>query len=158
MHPNAKLITRFYEGFARLDAEAMAACYHREVEFSDPVFPELKGPAAGDMWRLLVGRATDLAIRFDVKSADDARGAAHWEAGYTFTKTGRKVNNRIDAEFEFEDGLIRRHRDRFSLWRWTRMALGPPGVLFGWSSLIRDKVRKQAAEGLDAYRRKAGRV
>ncbi len=157
-HPNAMLVARFYEGFARRDAEAMAACYHRNVEFSDPVFPDLKGTAASDMWRMLAARATDLAIRFEVKSADDRRGFAHWDADYTFGKTGRKVYNRIDAEFEFEDGLISRHRDRFDLWRWSRMALGTPGLLLGWSPIVRNKVRRQAAEGLEAFRQKAGRT
>jgi ketosteroid isomerase-like protein len=158
MHPNAQVITRFYEAFAVRDAETMARCYHRDVEFSDPVFPNLKGDAAGDMWRMLAARATDLVVRFDVKSADDQRGEAHWDADYTFTKTGRKVGNRIDAQFEFEDGLIRRHSDRFDLWRWSRMALGAPGLLLGWSPLLRNKVRHQAAEGLAAFRRKAGRA
>ena len=158
MHPNAQVITRFYEGFARRDAEAMAACYHRDIEFSDPVFTDLKGNAAGDMWRMLCARAADLAVRFEVKSADDKRGAAHWDADYTFTKTGRKVNNRIDAEFEFQDGLISRHKDQFDFWRWSRMALGTPGVLLGWSPVIRNKVRAQAAEGLAAFRRNAGRA
>jgi ketosteroid isomerase-like protein len=158
MHPNAQLITRFYEAFGRRDAEAMAACYHPEVEFSDPVFPDLKGQAAGDMWRMLAARATDLVIRFDVNGADDTRGAAHWDADYTFGKTGRKVNNRIDAEFGFRDGLIRRHADHFDFWRWSRMALGAPGVLLGWSPLVRNAIRKQAAAGLDAFRRKAGRA
>lgn len=158
MHPNAQTISRFYEGFARRDAEAMAACYHKDVEFCDPVFPNLKGNEVGDMWRMLTSRATDLAVRFNVKEADDRRGAAHWDADYTFTKTGRKVNNRIDAEFEFRDGLISWHRDDFDFWRWSRMALGTPGVLLGWTPVIRNKVRKQAAEGLAAFRSKAGRA
>ncbi len=158
MHPNAQVITRFYEGFTRRDAEAMAACYHRDIEFSDPVFPGLRGDTASDMWRMLAARAADLAIRFDVKNADDRRGAAHWDADYTFTKTGRKVNNSIDAEFEFKDGLIRRHTDHFDFWRWSRMALGMPGVLLGWTPVIRNAVRKQAAEGLEAFRSKAGRA
>ena len=55
-------------------------------------------------------------------------------------------------------GLVRRHPDRFDLWRWSRMALGMPGVLLGWSPLIRNKVRKQAADGLAAFRSKAGRA
>ena len=38
-------------------------------------------------------------------------GRAHWEADYTFSSTGRKVHNVIDATFEFEGGLIRAHRD-----------------------------------------------
>jgi len=36
--PNAALIQRFYEAFQRSDAEAMAACYAPDVQFSDPVF------------------------------------------------------------------------------------------------------------------------
>ncbi len=75
MHPNEQLIQRFYEAFARRDAEAMAACYHRDVEFSDPVFPDLKGDEARDMWRMLASRAVDLEIRFKVLGAD-ARGLA----------------------------------------------------------------------------------
>lgn len=157
MHPNAQLIERFYAAFGRRDAEAMAACYHREIEFSDPVFPALRGDAAGDMWRMLAARATDLQIRCEVLGADDARGAARWEADYTFKQTGRKVANRIEAEFEFADGLIRRHTDRFDLWRWTRMALGAPGWLLGWSPLVANKLRGQAARGLQDFRRKAGR-
>ena len=158
LHPNVQLITRFYDAFGRRDAETMAACYHPEVEFSDPVFPKLRGTEAADMWRMLAARATDLKIRFDVKGADDMRGSAHWDADYTFTKTGRKVNNSIDARFEFEGGLIRRHTDRFDLWRWSRMALGTPGLLLGWSPIVRNKVRKQATDGLEAFRRKAGRA
>jgi ketosteroid isomerase-like protein len=154
MHPNAQLIQRFYESFARRDAEAMAACYHRDVEFSDPVFPDLKGDEARDMWRMLASRAVDLEVRFEVRGADDRKGAAHWDADYLFSKTGRKVNNRIDAEFEFEDGLIRRHRDHFDLWRWSRMALGTPGLMLGWSPVIGNAVRKEAAKSLAAFRRK----
>ena len=156
MHPNAQLVTRFYEAFARRDAEAMAACYHKDIEFCDPVFPDLKGDEPGDMWRMLTSRASDLAVRFNLKEIGDRRGAAHWDADYTFTKTGRKVNNRIDAEFEFKDGLISWHRDDFDFWRWSRMALGTPGLLLGWTPVIRGKVRKQAAEGLAAFRSKKG--
>lgn len=152
MHSNEQLIQRFYEAFAQRDADAMAACYHRDVEFSDPVFPDLKGDEACDMWRMLASRAVDLEIRFKVLGADDKKGAAHWDADYLFSKTGRKVNNRIDAEFEFEDGLIRRHRDHFDLWRWSRMALGTPGLLMGWSPAIGNAVRKEAARGLAAFR------
>lgn len=152
MHPNELLVQRFYEAFARRDAEAMAACYHRDVEFSDPVFPALSGEEARDMWRMLASRAVDLEVRFKVLGADDRKGAAHWDADYLFSKTGRKVNNRIDAEFEFEDGLIRRHRDHFDLWRWSRMALGTPGLLLGWSPVIGNAVRKEAAKGLAAFR------
>ena len=49
---NLALIERFYEAFDRGDGEAMEACYAPAIEFSDPVFPDLKGGQAGAMWRL----------------------------------------------------------------------------------------------------------
>ena len=152
MHPNAELITRFYEAFQRRDADAMCACYHREVEFCDPVFPTLKGDAACAMWRMLVARGKDLTLEFDDVAADAAAGRAHWVARYTFSKTGRVVTNDIRAEFAFRDGLIVRHRDRFDLWRWARMALGVQGVLLGWLPPVQNKIRAEAAAALAVYR------
>ncbi|MEO7760768.1 MAG: nuclear transport factor 2 family protein, partial [Casimicrobiaceae bacterium] len=84
-------------------------------------------------------------------SADNLEGKAHWEAWYTFTKTGRPVHNVIDATFEFRDGKIAAHRDAFDLWAWTRQALGVSGVLLGWTPIIQGAVRKQGREGLAKY-------
>lgn len=151
MHPHAALIERFYAAFARRDAEAMAACYHKEIVFSDPVFGELRGERAGDMWRMLCGRAKDLAIEASDVHAEDARGSARWVATYSFGKQGRKVRNIIDARFEFRDGLIIRHEDSFPLWKWSRMALGPTGTLLGWTPLVRARIRADARRGLDAF-------
>ena len=78
-------------------------------------------------------------------------GSAHWEARYTYSATGRSVHNRIDATFEFRDGLITRHVDRFSLWRWAAMALGAKGALLGWLPPVRAAIRARAAKGLAAY-------
>ena len=72
-------------------------------------------------------------------------------ARYTFSATGRKVLNRIDASFEFRDGLIVRHIDRFDFWRWSRQALGTPGLLLGWTGFLRGKVRAKAAASLAAF-------
>ena len=151
MHPNEALLRRFYESFARLDGEAMAACYAPDVRFSDPVFPDLQGDRAGAMWKMLTGRAKDLKVEASGFRADDRTGEAHWEAWYSFSATGRKVHNIIDARFEFRDGLIVRHDDTFDFWRWSRQALGVPGVLLGWSPMLRNKVRAQAAKGLDLF-------
>jgi uncharacterized protein len=46
MHPNEKLIEAFYTGFRNSDPVAMAACYEPDVEFSDPIFPNLRGSRA----------------------------------------------------------------------------------------------------------------
>jgi len=156
MHPHAELIETFYTAFAKHDGQAMADCYHPDVQFSDPVFTDLKGPRAGGMWKMLTGRAKDLEVEFSNVSADDDTGKAHWDASYTFSATGRHVDNHIDATFRFADGKIIEHRDVFDLWAWTRQALGLPGVLLGWSPIVQGKVRRTAGASLDAYMAKNG--
>jgi ketosteroid isomerase-like protein len=145
------LVRDFYAAFARHDAEAMARCYHADIFFTDPVFPALRGKDAGDMWRMLLSRAKDLEVTLDEASADEDGGRAKWTARYTFTKTGRPVVNRVDAMFAFRDGLIVRHFDSFSFWRWASQALGPMGKLLGWSLPIKWKVRKDAAAALEKF-------
>ena len=151
MHANAALVHRFYQAFGARDADAMCACYAPDVVFEDPAFGELHGAEACGMWRMLCSRAKDLRVEASDIVADDTRGSAHWEAVYTFTQTGRRVHNRIDARFEFRDGLIAVHRDRFDFWAWSRQALGAPGLLLGWTSLLRGKVRAQARAGLHKF-------
>lgn len=150
MHPNAELLQRFYAAFARRDHAAMAACYHPQVHFTDPVF-DLHGWKAAAMWRMLCERGTDLRIEFRDVQADDGRGSAHWEAWYSFSVTKRKVHNIIDAQFEFRDGLIVRHIDCFGFHRWSRQALGLPGLLLGWSPMLQKKVQTTGASGLQDF-------
>jgi len=152
LHPNAALIDRFYDAFARREAAAMAACYHADVEFSDPVFPSLHGADAGKMWTMLCARGGDLRVVHAAAVADDHQGTAHWDAYYTFSATGRKVHNSVDATFAFRDGLIVRHVDEFSFYRWARQALGTSGLLLGWTPIVKNQVRATAGKGLAAYR------
>ncbi|RAS21379.1 nuclear transport factor 2 family protein [Paraburkholderia bryophila] len=149
---NHQLIERFYTAFQQRDAEAMAACYADDVVFSDPVFGELRGDEARDMWRMLVARAQNFSLSFDNVEADERNGRAHWVARYLFSQTGRDVVNRIDARFVFRDGRIAEHRDSFDLWRWSRQALGLKGTLLGWSPLVKRAIRAQAKKGLALYR------
>jgi ketosteroid isomerase-like protein len=149
-HPHAALVDRFYTAFANRDWATMASCYHPEVHFTDPAF-DLHGQRAAQMWRMLCTQGKDLRLTFSKVQADDQAGSAHWEARYTFSKTGRQVHNQIHAQFDFLDGLIYRHVDRFDFWRWSRQALGVPGVLLGWSPLLQAQVQKQAAYSLDSF-------
>jgi ketosteroid isomerase-like protein len=151
-HPNAELIERFYAAFARGDGDAMAACYAPAITFSDNAFGELHGAEAGDMWRMLTSRAGDLTVKLAEHAADDTTGSARWLADYTFTQTGRKVHNDIRATFRFADGLIAEHRDVFNFHTWSRQALGPVGLLFGWTPLLRAAVRRKALAGLAEFR------
>ncbi|MBS7469918.1 nuclear transport factor 2 family protein [Pseudomonas syringae] len=148
---NSALITRFYEAFAQLDAEAMSACYTDDVLFSDPAFGELRGAQVGDMWRMLTSRAKNFSVVFDQVRADDQTGSAHWVATYLFSQTGRTVVNDIQARFVFRDGKICEHRDHFDMGRWSRQALGLKGLLLGWTPLVRNAVRAQALKGLKTF-------
>ncbi len=145
------LITRFYTAFGQKDATAMAACYHPEVQFSDPVFVDLRGPRAAAMWKMLCVRGKDLTVDFKDVAAGETVGRAHWDAAYTFSVTGRKVLNHIDARFEFKDGLIWRHEDTFDLWTWSSMALGPVGQLLGWTPFLAGQLRSKSEEALDQF-------
>jgi ketosteroid isomerase-like protein len=151
MTPEAR-ITALYGAFQRRDGPAMAACYAPDARFSDPVFPDLDAREAGAMWRMFCGRpGSDLVVTFrDVRASGD-EGTAHWDATYTFPATGRKVHNSIDAHFTLRDGLIVRHVDRFDLWRWAGMALGPTGLVLGWSPLVQNRIRARARAQLDAF-------
>lgn len=150
-HPNVAVLDRFYAAFAARDAATMAAAYADEARFSDPVFTDLSADEARAMWRMLCERGVDLVVDHRDVEADDARGRVHWEARYTFSATGRKVHNVIDASFELRDGKIVRHVDQFDFWRWSRMALGPAGVLLGWSGFLKRKVQQQAGGQLTKF-------
>lgn len=152
-HANAELIGRFYQAFQQLDAETMASCYTEDVRFSDPVFTDLRGSDAGDMWRMLCAKAQGFTLTFEGVTADDHSGRARWVATYTFSHTGRTVVNRIEASFRFRDGKICEHHDHFDLWRWARQALGSKGLLLGWTPFVQNAIRQQAGKGLAAFQR-----
>ncbi len=129
----------------------MAACYAPDARFADPAFGELHGDEVRAMWRMLLERGKDLEVVHSRAQADGEHGTAHWDADYTFSATGRKVHNSVDARFRFENGLIAEHEDSFDLYRWARQALGPVGLLFGWTPAIQKKIRSGARESLDEY-------
>jgi ketosteroid isomerase-like protein len=153
LQQNIDLVTRFYTAFQSLDYQTMADCYHPDVYFKDEAF-ELKGEEAAAMWHMLCVRAQDFELEFSV-SHNNGKVTAHWEPKYTFSQTGKYVHNIIDAEFEFQDGKIIKHIDRFDFWRWSRQALGLPGVLLGWSGMLRGKVSSMAMSNLKKFIAKA---
>jgi hypothetical protein len=103
------------------------------------------------MWRMLAERGKDLEVSVRDIRADDNTGSAHWDARYTYSATGRKVLNRVDAHFQFQAGQIVVHHDIFNLWRWAAQALGPSGLLLGWSPIMRRAIQRNAQLTLDKY-------
>ena len=148
-------IERLYAAFAKLDGEAMQACYAANASFEDEVFKLNGAREVGGMWRMLCGATKsnpEARAHWKLATRDITDRSAHWDADYIFSATGRAVVNRIDAEFEFDKrGLILKHRDRFDFWAWSRQALGAPGWLLGWTPFLRNKVKVQAAANLRRF-------
>jgi len=129
----------------------MNDCYDGDVTFYDPVFENLDGEQVRAMWEMLLGRAKDLRLHFSDIVTEPGYGSCTWRAEYTFTATGRKVVNKAKARFTMHAGKIVEHQDAFNLWNWSRQALGWPGLLFGWTSLLQKKIRKNARRSLDKF-------
>lgn len=151
-HPNAALIDRLYRALDGADGEAMAALYAPDASFRDPAFGALHGSEVGDMWRMLCSQSTDLSVTATGIEADERRGSAAWVARYTFSATGRMVENRVRASFRFADGLIADHHDEFSMWRWSRQALGPQAFVLGSNPLGQALIRRGARARLKGWR------
>jgi ketosteroid isomerase-like protein len=149
---NDTLIQRFYQAFDDKDGDAMAACYAPAARFSDPVFQDLTGAEPGAMWRMLTSQAKDLSVELLEHEAHDTTGSARWLARYTFSQSGRPVVNDVRARFTFDDdGRIADHVDEFGFHRWARQALGAPGLLLGWTPIVRNATRKRARASLDQF-------
>lgn len=100
---------------------------------------------------MLCHSATDLKIEFSDVKANEKSGSAKWVATYSFSKTGRKVTNRISADFEFKDGKIIKHIDSFNLHKWAQQAIGFQGWLLGGTTFFKKKLQAQANKSLDKF-------
>ena len=145
---------RFYEAFMVRDHYTMGLLYAEHATFSDPVFPLLNARGARTMWKMLLTRAEDLGIEVKILEDSPTHASVDWVAHYTFGATGRPVVNRVHTEMALSNGRIVRQVDSFSLWRWSRQALGAKGWLLGWTPVVRDRIRAQAANSLREYARK----
>ncbi|WP_026752880.1 nuclear transport factor 2 family protein [Sediminibacter sp. Hel_I_10] len=150
------IIESFYKGFQNLDAEQMVACYHEDIVFEDPAFGTLKGNHACNMWRMLCKsqKNKDFKVVFSNITVHEDSGSAHWEAFYTFTKTGRKVHNTVEAQFEFKDGKIIKHVDRFDLYKWSKQAFGFKGTVLGKTLFFKNKLRHTTKNLLTKFEEK----
>lgn len=152
MSDNAAAIERFYSAFQKLDHAGMNACYSEDIVFSDPVFGLLRGNEVKAMWEMLCGNAKDFSLQFsNIQMLDEEYGTCNWTAGYTFSKTGKKVVNHIKAYMKLKDGIITEHSDAFRLSTWIGQALGWKGVLFGWTGFMKRAVQKNARKNLQRF-------
>ena len=149
MSSNEELINNFYSAFQKLDAAGMNRNYSDDIVFFDPVFGLLKGDEVKYMWEMLCKAAQDFSLTYgNITALDDEYCTCDWVATYTFSKTGRKVVNRVKANMRFANGKIVEHSDAFSLHTWSKQAIGLAGVLFGWNSFFQRKIQNQAKRNL----------
>ncbi len=151
MNANELLIQKFYNAFAKLDYSTMNDCYTFDPVFNDPVFGVIEGDEVKAMWQMLCKNARDFRLTYKNIEAEDEYGTCNWQASYTFSKTGRKVINNVKAHMRIQDGFITEHTDEFDLYKWSRQALGLPGILLGWSGFIKTKVRHDAKKNLYSF-------
>jgi ketosteroid isomerase-like protein len=151
MNENELLIQKFYTCFQNKDYKGMQNCYADDAVFNDSVFKNLNSSQVKAMWEMLIKNGKDMRLEFKNIKATDTTGTAHWDAYYTFSKTGNKVINRIDASFTFENGKIVSHTDHFDFYTWVKQALGTTGVLLGWNPILKNKVQKTAMESLNTF-------
>jgi len=152
MNGNQQVIERFYSAFQRLDYATMQDCYSDDVIFNDPVFGILQDGDAKAMWEMLCKNAKDFSLEFsNIQLLDDEYATCNWVATYTFSKTGRRVVNSIKAHMRLQNGQIIEHTDQFDIWKWSRQALGLPGILLGWSGYMKNKIRANAHKRLDKF-------
>jgi len=149
-------IENFYRAFDNLDAESMIDCYHKDIKFEDPAFGVLKGEKVKNMWRMLCHsqKGKDFKVKASNIVYNNMKGTADWEAHYIFSKTGRRVHNVINAEFEFKDGKIIDHFDQFDLYKWSKQALGFKGFLLGWTTFFKKKLNDQTNKLLSEFEKK----
>ena len=146
-----QLIRTFYTSFQQGDWKGMLTVYHPDIFFYDPVFGNLEGPRVAAMWEMLLSSAKGLDLQFGRMTTGEGYGSCYWTATYLFTSTGRKVVNKGKALFKFSEGKIIEHQDDFSLWEWSAQALGWRGLLFGWTSVLQNKVRQKARNSLERF-------
>lgn len=152
MDKNEELIIRFYNAFRELDYNGMNSCYDDRIVFFDPVFNLLEGKQVKAMWEMLCKNAKDFQLTFDnIVKLDDEYYTCEWMASYTFSKTGRRVINKVKAFMRFADGKIIEHSDGFSLHKWSVQAFGLMGWLIGWNRFFQQRIKNQARRDLNNF-------
>lgn len=149
---NDAVLERFYSSFQKGDAMGMSSCYHDSVTFTDPAFGRLKGKEVRAMWTMLLSKKeSELKIEYSGITADEKSGKAHWIATYKYGPQKRKVVNKINSRFIFSENKILEQVDDFDLWTWSRQALGPIGLLLGWTPFLRKKIQTMARKSLHSF-------
>ena len=147
------LIDRLYRSLAAHDPARMADCYDENATFRDIAFHLQGRDKIRDMWKFVTRPEPGLTVTFEIVSADDDQVKARLTDHYTFTDTGRTVDNAITSTFQFKEGLILHHNDDCDPVAWANMAMtGPRAWLAGHARPVQGAGREQEAAGVPPQR------
>jgi limonene-1,2-epoxide hydrolase len=155
MMTSSEIAQAFYQAFQKKDFNIMQGLYADKATFSDPAFPNLNCHEVRAMWEMLLTSSKDLHLEYQILEENAQQVKTQWIATYTFSKTGRKVINKIVATMAIENGLIVAHTDVFSFYKWASQALGTLGILLGWTGFLHKKVQTTARQNLTNFMQKA---
>ncbi|MEM6644238.1 MAG: nuclear transport factor 2 family protein [Bacteroidota bacterium] len=150
----ASIVHRFYDALKAKDFKTIENLYHEQVVFNDPVFSHLNHRSVLAMWKMLLENDNSLFIEYHSVKIDRQVATCIWEARYNFSKKQLPVHNVIHTKMILKDERILKHTDSFALWKWSKMALGFPGKLFGWTPLMQNRIRSTARRALEKYMQK----
>ena len=89
---------------------------------------------------MLCKNAKDFSLTYsNINHLDEEYSTCEWVATYTFSKTGKKVVNKIKANMRFADGKIVEHSDAFSLHKWSKQAIRFYGLAAGLEPFLSKK-------------------
>ena len=149
---NIALVKSFYKAFSEKNPKEMITYYHENMVYENPIITRLEGRMAGNYWGMLIEREGEhLKVSASNIRADGDKVIADSKASYLWGDARRQVNNVGYAVFQFKDGKIIHQKDHYDFWKWSRMALGFPGYILGWSSFLNGKVRDTAFKMLKEY-------
>ena len=136
MHTNNELLKQLYTALNRHTSDAMMECYAPEATFRDIAF-DLHGQAKiCAMWAMIC--ETDIRVEFELVDVGAETAVANYIARYTFSESGRRVDNRIQSHFRFAGGRIVSQIDNCDARLWAAMAIGGvPGFLAGHFRFLR---------------------
>ena len=124
MHPNQQTVERFYQAFAQLDADTMAACYAPDVVFENYTSDQLTASAQGiEEFRTLAEQSRGLFAEREQQLTALREWPERAVAGIAFRgvlaadipggpQAGSVIELDGKSEFEFRDGCITRIVDR----------------------------------------------
>jgi ketosteroid isomerase-like protein len=127
-HANALLLRRLFAALQDRKPDTMADCYAPSATFHDIAFDLHDRREIHAMWRMICA-TTKVTVTIEGIEADERGGVARVVDHYTFSDTGKPVDNKIESRFRFQDGRILEHHDDCDPRSWARQAIGGP---FGW--------------------------